>query len=504
MPVETPHVEYIRSASKWNVIRTLFEGREAVINAGSEYTPSLPGADREDNEAYLQRGSLFNALARTLEGLTGAVFQKAPTIEFPASQKKWLKDITLTGVPMESFSLDALQDVMLVGRGGILIEMPYEESTATRPYLCSWEAESIINWRTTRIAGDEVVTRVVLYETVTEPNTEDVFVDSLIEQYRVLELELDIDTNSRVYTQQVWRKPTDEKEFVAFGPKLIPTRRKEPLAFIPFVFLGPMHLTPRVAKPPLLDLAYLNLGHWRNSCDLEHGLHLVALPTPWVAGMSGASSTDDEDESIGIGPSRVWELDVQGSAGMLEFKGAGLASIVTAMSEKKSEMAIAGSRVLESQPSTAETALAVGMRHAGEHATLRTITQTAEQALTRSLQIMVWWAGTELLPSEVKGVSIGLNKNFLNIKASPEEIKTALLALMDDKISFETWWGILTAGSWVNDEVTAQEEKSKIDSDAPKEPELYDGVGSEDDDNPEDENLDAEDDSNPDDEDNAY
>ena len=464
MPVNTPCQDYSDVQPIWERLRDTFTGRDAVIAANTKYTPALPGATAEQQNAYLTRGNFFNAVARTTHGLVGAIFQKPPEIEIQQTYDYWLDDITLTNITFDMFALDALHDVMLMGRYGVLIEMAAE--TTARPYMIGYRAETVINWRTDRIEGDELLTMVVLKEIVDEPKDDDIFVDEPFEQYRVLELH--VDGENRHYTQQLWRREDNEGDFVPFGEEIIPLRRGSTIPFIPFVFLGPWHSTPRVEKPPLQDLADVNLAHWRNSCDHEQGLHLVSLPTPWVSGMR-TSSVDDEADKLKIGPSVVWQLDAQGSAGMLEFQGAGLKSIVTAMEEKKNQMATLGARVLEMQPQHAETATAITIRHAGEYASLRTMAQAGEQGLTMALQIAVWWYSTEASPSDVP-VNVILNKDFISIKATPEEIKTALLAMQSGDISYETFWHILTEGGWTRDGITAEEERKQIEFEQPEEP----------------------------------
>jgi hypothetical protein len=476
MPVNTPRQEFIDVQPVWERLRNTFTGRDAIIKAGTKYTPALPGATAEQQNAYLTRGNFFNAVARTTHGLIGAIFQKAPEIEIQKNFEYWLDDITMTNVTFDMFALDALHDVMLMGRYGVLIEMAAKKTG--RPYMVGYRAENVVNWRTDRVEGDELLTLVVMKETVDEPKEDDNFIEDDVIQYRVLRLELD--GENRRYTQQLWRQEDGEGDFLPYGEEIIPLRRGTPLTFIPFVFLGPWHSTSRIEKPPLQDLADVNLGHWRNSCDHEQGLHLVALPTPWVSGMR-TSSVDDEADQLKIGPSVVWQLDAQGGAGMLEFTGAGLKSIVTAMDEKKQQMATLGARVLEMQPQHAETATAITIRHAGEYASLRTMAQAGEQGLTMALQIAVWWYSTEENPSDVP-VSVLLNKDFVNVKAKPEEIKTALLAMQSGDLSYETFWHILTEGGWTREGITADEERQQIEFEQPDDDKLEVGASEADDD----------------------
>ena len=108
-------------------------------------------------------------------------------------------------------------------------------------------------------------------------------------------------------------------------------------------------------------------------------------------------------------------------------------------------MATLGARLLEEAPRVGETATAVTMRHAGEHATLRTIAQTVEAGLSQSLRWFAWWVGTEKTPADV-GASIELNKDFLNVRMSAEDMKALMLMWQTDGISFETLHYNLTQG----------------------------------------------------------
>ena len=125
-------------------------------------------------------------------------------------------------------------------------------------------------------------------------------------------------------------------------------------------------------------------------------------------------------------------------------------------------MATLGAKLLEEQPTVAqETATAVLARHAGEHATLRTMAQAMEQGLTSALQLMAWWQGLETSPQDIP-VRVELNKDFLQVKAAPQEIQTALATLQAGEISYKTFWNILTEGGWARYGVTDEEEKKEI------------------------------------------
>lgn len=460
MPVNTKRKDYEDMAPVWCRLRDVIDGRDAVIKSGVKYVPDLPGGDVALNDAYRKRGNFFNATKRTVQGMVGGIFQEAPQVEFPVSIKDYLDDLTLTNIDFESFATGTGRELMSVARYGVMIDMPAQmpasapAGTQPRPYCIGYKTEDIINWRTERRGGDDILVMVVLKEHVEEPDEKDAYSLKCVEQYRVLELK------GNVCIVQVWqeKESAGKKSWVQVGDDIIPTRRGIALNFIPFVFLGATHCTPDLELPPLTDLADVNLAHWRNSVDYEWGLHLVALPTPWVAGAKGAAVGP-----MKIGPSVVWELDLKGTAGMLEFSGTGLGAIKVAMGDKEKQMAVLGARLLEPQAMVQETAAAVTMRHSDEHANLRTVAQSIETGLTLVLQVVAWWAGTDATPLETP-VNVELNKDYLNVKASPQEIQVALTALQAGEISFKTWWNLLTTGGWGREGIDAAEERKEINS----------------------------------------
>jgi hypothetical protein len=84
-----------------------------------------------------------------------------------------------------------------------------------------------------------------------------------------------------------------------------------------------------------------------------------------------------------------------------------------------------------------------------------------EQGLRAALQIVAWWDGLDAKPMDVP-VKVELNKDFLQVKAQPQEIQTALATLQAGEISYQTFWNLLTEGGWARYGVTAAEEKLEI------------------------------------------
>lgn len=462
--VSTQHSDYLKMMSVWQRCRDCYGGADTVKKQSTLYLPMLdshkaPGGTTAYTD-YVMRAVFFNGTFRTVKGLTGAIFQKAPTVNFPDAIRQHLDDANLANDPAETFAFNAVEQVITTGRYGILVDMAMDPAEP-RPYWVGYACEDIINWRTTRFGGNEYLTLVVLREEYERTDEANVFYSECQIRYRVLRLQRLGAT--WVYRQEIWEEVTNknaQKQWV-LSQTIEPKRRGIPLPFIPFVLLGPQGITPGVSRPPILDLVDMNLAHYRNSADYEHGLHWTGLPTPWVA-----ANVDAQSGPLYIGSSKAWILGTGGSAGMLQADGEMLGALTAALAEKKKSMATLGARLLDETADVAETATAVNMKHSGEHATLRTIAQALELALTLVLKWHVWWLGTmeRVTDLDAKTASYELNKDFFAIKMSSGELQALVGALQADAISFDTFWSLLIKGGLARMGVDAKQEKQDIEA----------------------------------------
>lgn len=451
--VSTTHKEYKRLQDQWSRVRDCVAGSDDVKGAGPKYLPLLDSHYKENGlvkyAAYKLRALFYNATGRTVAGLSGGIFQKAPSVDVEDNAKEHVKDITLTGEPLDLFALKVTQEYLVTGRYGILVDMASEDAVEPRPYWVGYKAEDIINWRFKKMGGDQELCFVVLRETADVLDSKDEFDFKAAKQYRVLRL-----SNEGIYTAQIYKQVENnigetEEKFEA-GPILTPERKGTPLDFIPF------SLPWAVNSPPLLDLADVNLSHYRGYADLKHGLHMTALPTPWVSGQGGDGKT-----TLQIGSGTAWSLEKDGKAGMLEFTGKGLGAIRTDLQDMQRHMATLGARLLEEAPHYAETALSVSMRHSSDYATLRTLAQVVEQQITWALKVHTWWLSNEKLVANMKS-NLELNKIFFDQQVTADELRALLLALQSNSISYNTFYARLSATGWMREGVSAEEELEDI------------------------------------------
>jgi hypothetical protein len=402
----------------------------------------------------LKRTPFFNASGRTVEGMVGLVFRKTPLAVMPTGIAATLEDITLTGVTAESFASDMLTEVETVNRVGVLVEYPRMSAPAEtvaqvealnlRPYLSMYKAESIINWRVSRVNNVMRPVLVVLLETT---EIEGTFETTFNQQIRALRL------TEGIYTQEIYLK-SNEKDGWILTDTLVPMMNNAPMDFIPF-FMNEGEF--KVKKPPLLDLFDLNLSHYRTTADLEHGAHFTGLPMLFVAGVELAPT-----ESIAVGSSTAYTTsNPNATATYTEFTGQGLGSLEKLLDRKEAQMAAIGARMLAPEKSGVEAAQTLEIKRAGETSVLASHANAVSATMTKALTVLAQWMG-------VSGeISYRLNTDFMPLRLTPQDLTALVGAWQSGGISKQTFFYNLQQGELVAPGKTFEDEEGEIETSAP-------------------------------------
>ncbi len=367
-------------------------------------------------------------------------------------------DVTFEGVSLAAFAERVVQEVLIAGRGGLIVDFPRATDgditlaqagrMGRRPFLRFYRAEDILNWRVGTIDNRTVLVQVRLFERVEGLAADGgEFDGALVEQIRVLDL---VDGQ---YRQRLFRQD-DDKEWVPHGDVIFPEQGGAPMDFIPFRFIGPRDTAARITKPPLLDLVNVNLSHYRSAADLEHGAHFVGLPTPYVFGTAEAPAT--------IGPTVVWhapESDVQ--VGMLEFTGGGLATIERLLDRKEQQMAVLGARMLFPEKKAAESAETASMHRQGENSALAALALAVARALSEAMTIARDWLGAS------GETSISLNTDYLPTPMSPQMLVALIQAVQSGHISRRTFFANLQRGEIIAVDTAFEDEQIEIEAELP-------------------------------------
>ncbi|MBF0350910.1 MAG: DUF4055 domain-containing protein [SAR324 cluster bacterium] len=377
--------------------------------------PKLTNQDEERYTRYKDRAVFYGTFAHTVHGKVGLVTRKTPVITLPAKLEDWKQDVTLTGVSLEGYISQILHEVLITGRCGVLVERSVDGENL---YLASFLAEDIVNWR----ADYGVVQLVVLQERSWEHSATDPYEVAIQTRYRELFLD------GGIYKQRIWTKVVNNGKSEWVSEEIMPNRMAHPLDHIPFTFFGVSDIGCVPGKPPMLDLAYLNLAHYRNSADFEQKLHILAAGTPWAVGI------DMDEKPTEVGPEVLWSSrHADAKFGIMEYSSSGGDLFHMAMAEKKDAMSSLGAKLIEQQRNQVETAETARLRISSQTSVLANIVKTAEVGLANVLKDVVAW---EL--GDATEVSVMIPKDFLNDRLTAQEISALVQAWQNGAISFDT------------------------------------------------------------------
>jgi hypothetical protein len=452
MAVDTKHSEYLSNYEVWERCEHASEGQDEIHEYGVKFLPRLSGQTDQEYYAYKQRALYFNATARTIGGLTGMLFMKPETVTAPSAMDDVIADVTMSGLSLHQLSEMIAEEVIKLGRCGVLVDYPpivnavtlaQAQAQGARPYATMYDAESIINWKTGRINNVKHLTLVVLEEEYEIEGDE--FESKCEPQWRVLDL------SEGFYRQRIYQK--DKKgEFVLID-EVYPQINGALLTKIPFEFFGVRDNSPHVDKPPLLDLIDVNLSHYRTTADYEHGLHFTGLPTPVVTGYY----SDDQFAQLRIGSGTAWLLpDPQSKAFYLEFTGQGLGELREALRAKESMMAILGARILAPEKRAAEAAQTASIHRSSENSVLASIAQSISIGLTHVLELLRDWSGA------TGEVSVELNRDFIPNSMSAQDVDSLVKSWQSGAISHQTLFSNLVSGDVIAQDVSFDDEMERI------------------------------------------
>lgn len=457
MAVNAKHPEYSKNLTKWQLMRDALAGEVAK----EKYVPKLSDQEAEEYSAYVGRAEFYNATARTQVALTGLLFAKPPKVELPEVLKTIAENVSLDDDTLEALAKNIADECLSVGRCGVLVDLPSVEKADyskleaerlnLRAYATLYKAENIINWKTTKINGSNVTSLVVLAETYTEP-TQDEFVDKIKTRYRVLDL------HEGYYRQRVFSE-TKAGNFEVVS-EIYPSANGRKLEYLPFTFFNVNDLKTAVEKPPLLDLAKVNISHFRSEVDLEHGTHFTALPTPYVTGYQGESS-----EKLKIGSTAVWVInDPSAKVGFLEFSGAGLSTLENRIAVKEKRMSILGARLLLDEKKTAEATETLQMRKSGENAVLTSVASTISEGIASFLKDVAFF---ENIASENLIYEINTDYNLTMIE--PQLLAQIIAGIQSGDIPNEVLYDALLKGELMPETIQSYEDyQAKLEQAAPQ------------------------------------
>lgn len=434
------HCEYEAMKFDWDKCRDCYIGSRKVKERKERYLPMPNGEDVSDRNIrkynnYILRAIFLNVVAPTIDTMVGSIFRRDPRINIPAQIEYILDDASGSQIPFLDFIKKTLTEVAITGRYGILIDQlpsqatnkAEEEAEGIMPRMTAYRAEAIINWHEEIIDGIKKPDLIVLNELREIQNDKNEFdYDRDIVQ-RKLYIE------DGVYKQTLWDKdkqiPFENGEMV-----VIPTKKGgKPFNYIPFVFLGVTSNTPDVDQPPILPLAELNLGHYRNSADLEEGCFIAGQPTLILTGVTQDWVTKNFENGLLLGAGNAIPLPKDGNGFLIQAAPNNL--VASEMSHKEEQMLKVGARATDGTRGR-ETATAAGMRIGTDEAMMLKLSHSVSSGIEQALAYLYDYVTGTLIANK-NDIVFQLNKIFFARIIDPQLVLALIETFTQKLITFE-------------------------------------------------------------------
>lgn len=443
------HRTYQEHRASYDKIRDVIAGEDRLKNAGAQYLPEPEGMTSKQYNRYVQGSSFYAVAERTLRGMVGSVTRNKPILELPTRIESMREAATFEGHSLDVLLEDALRETLSIGRYAMLLDYPTDGAApGSAPFVSTFNAESILDWKEELVGGRQKLTYLRLHE-----DNDDL--ETGVEQHLVLQL-APAYTVKRFHVTTKRNGPAIQSvEEIQIGEDIIPVINGSPLFDIPAVVVSPYNLKADVEKPPFLDLVNVNLAHWRNSADYYWSLYLTSQPTPWVSG-----AINEKNKPTQIGSGAFWVLPQGAQAGMLEFTGAGIAAQKTALDDLTAQMATLGARMVYDGKGRNETTDTAKLRHRSELSLLHSSVNMVETAILKLLRLAAEWTS-----ENPEDVVLKLHRDFTTAQMEPATLTALIKAWQAGAISHDTLLMNMKKGELMDVNRALDDERDMIEED---------------------------------------
>ncbi|KQQ60146.1 hypothetical protein ASF84_05420 [Pseudomonas sp. Leaf127] len=417
MPVQSTNPDYEAHIAEWRMMDDALEG-ECAIKRNPLNLPKPSGmveAEKLDGQGnaylyqnYTARAQYEHWVRDALRSMMGLVSKLIPEIKLPTGMSGMEDNATADGFGLTQLFMRVVRQAISHGRVPMVINV----DDSGLPYFSTYATRNAINWDTADQGGRQDLVLAVFREF--RKKAEDRYSHDCETVYREFFMVDEVCYTS--VRNEAGELVEEEKPLGTVGGNNELVRGLE---YIPVIYCGSTDNSPEVDEIPLLTMARAALKAYQLSADYFTALHQTSHPQPWVSGL------DDDIELSVTGPSAAWDLGKDGACGYLEFQGAGVEAVRTAMEDQKNAALEAGAKVMD--VGGTESGEARKTRQNDQHATLHSIVITAAAAIDQGLRYAAEWTGFS--PDDV---AFTVKPDFVVTEADAQQL-TALIQLWQNR-----------------------------------------------------------------------
>lgn len=277
-------------SAQYDLVDTLVAGTASMIAAGETYLPKEPAESMSTYRIRLNNSTLAPYYKRTIAKAVGKAFAKGINVQTPAPLEYLIDSVDGSGTSLETFSKQLLHSAINYGITYILVDMPINDSVTiadaqrnnAQPYMVEIKPTQVLDVKTDYIGSKVTLTYFRFQEDVIEYS-----VDGLL-QTSISQVKEFSNDGGRVLCN-IYRKEKGGKEYLYAAIDMVGFTQ------IPIVPVYANKLSPFIGSPVLMDLAHLNVKHWRKQSDADWAEHFSMTP---ILALKGFNQTPDAEGNI--------------------------------------------------------------------------------------------------------------------------------------------------------------------------------------------------------------
>ena len=407
--VDSPFVRtkaVIDQMKGWEIMTAVTNGTEYLRENSETFLPLEP---REDYSAYLARvnRAVFSPYTqRLIRAAAGLILRKPISIE---GDPYWIdvfnKNVDGCGSDIDEYARRQAICALTYGHCHTLVDFPAPTDARTlaeeralnrRPYWIEIEPKNIYGWRLDRDSNYGSLTQVRIAEKAVIPDGD--FGEKVYDQVRVIE-----PGRYRIYRQDEQEKQLQgsaaypnsyDQTTTAGGQYDVVEQGSYGLEDIPLITVYANKVETMCSRPPLLDIAYLNLAHFQRQADLIHSLHIASQPMLVMEGW------DDQTKDMAISVNYAMATQPGNKVYYVEPASSAFEAQSAEVQELQQQMSSLGISTLSQQKYVAESADARRLDRIDTNSMLAMVSMDLESGLQKSYNLAANYLGIE--PPEVK------------------------------------------------------------------------------------------------------
>ncbi len=426
--VEDPCFAWQNMEPHWILSEDLQSGTFGIRKKHRRYLPQEPRELDEQYDAILSRSVVAPYLQRIEKMLGGMLVRKPVRLNDVGDViREQLFDVDLQGNDLNVWTYETARLAVRYGHVGVLVDAPAAGQKG-RPYWVTYTPREILGWRTAIIDGMQKFTQLRLLEKVFEADGD--YGEKEVEQVRVL----------TPGAFEIHRKNEKSGEYDLYE------EGTTSLTDIPFSVAYSNRVNFMESRPPMEDIAELNLKAYQIQSDLDNQLHISAVPMLAFFGFPQSS------EEVSAGPGEAIAFPAEGKAEYIEPDGKSFNAQFERLDRLEKQINNLGLAAVLGQKLSAETAESKRIDRSQGDSTMMVVAQQMQDMIDNCLLYHANYLG-----SNEAGSSF-VNRDFLAARLDPQEIGSLLQLYTAGTITQETLLKQLEEGEVLGDEFSIEEE----------------------------------------------